>query len=241
MRTNLSNWGNHTLSIAAVLSATLAPPFIFSAHDQTLDQDRWIEIDYPDQTITYDLKTVRPIQPGKFTIISTNIYKPDVLRLHLRVLDTLKGFCARPDGQYQPPTDLFVLGPPDRPVEKIVVKTRPVSGNGKKFKNVVWKLPYSKTASGSKEDVDFFDCEGPAVGSTDKEYQELRSSIMNGTTSKELYDCRRGVMGWFLHKDDPFSKAMLTTNIKGAFLIAYMRLCYALTNQMPYLSPNPPN
>ena len=73
--------------------------------------------------------------------------------------------------------------------------------------------------NGPQEDMGFFDCKGPAVESIDKEYDGLKSSIMNGIASKELYDCRHGIMGLFLRTDDPPSKAITGTNIKGAYRV----------------------
>jgi hypothetical protein len=192
-------------------------------------------------TITYDLTTVQMIDPGRFTIISKVQDHPDVIRLRLAALTTLRSYCSRPDGEYAPPPKLFTLGPPDMPVENIKVRTQ--SGDTP-FKDVVWSLPYRKLAlnlkNGPQEDSAFFDCKGPAVESIDKEYDDLRSVIMNGSTSKELYDCRHGLMGFFVDSNDPPSRAITTPNINGAYLSAYLRLCPAIVVGMPYMPDNVP-
>lgn len=202
-----------------------------------LDQDRWVEFDYENETITYDLTTVQMIDPGRFTITSRVIDHPDVMRLKLAVLTTLRPFCAQPDGQYAAPEELFMLGKPDMPIKKIDVKTQPPRLGAKKFKDVAWWLPYRRLAIGTQEEMSFFDCEGPAVESADAEYLELRSFIVNGMPRKELYDCRHGVVGGFLHSDDPPSKAISGTVMRGAFLQAYTRLCPTVVGGVPYIPP----
>jgi hypothetical protein len=205
-----------------------------------VSESRWIELDSDADTITYDLNTLQMIEPGKFTIINKTVDHPDVMRLKLAVLDTLRSYCTRPDGKYAPPVELFMLGKPDMPVEKIEVKTQQTAPGGEKFKNAIWKLPYRKLAfyppTGPEEYISFFDCEGPAVESSDKEYTEMRSSIMNGIPRKEMYDCRHGVMGLFLHEDDPPSKSITSIHIRGGFFSAYLRLCQAITGEMPYFA-----
>jgi hypothetical protein len=208
----------------------------------TLNEGKWVEFDYDADTITYDLTTVQMIGPGKFTVISMTVDHPDVMRLKLKVLDTLRSYCTRLDGKYPPPIELFMLGKPDMPVENIEVKSKQIDRAGTKFKNVIWRLPYSKLAlnqkSGPEETISFFDCEGPAVGSIDEEYTKLRSLIMNGIFAKELYDCKRGVMGLFVNNDDPLTKAITSTNVSGAYLRAYLRLCQNVTGQLPYYTPS---
>jgi hypothetical protein len=76
------------------------------------DQDeRFVEFPVPSgKTQTYDLSTVQMIEPGRFTIIGTSIDNADVMKLELKVLDTLRTYCNRPDGKYSPPVDIFTLG-----------------------------------------------------------------------------------------------------------------------------------
>lgn len=223
-----------TIQRAIMIGALIA----FSWRPATLAQSRWIELDYDESTTTYDLTTVQMLDPGRFTISSNSQDHPDVIQLKLAVLTTLKSYCGRPDGEYVPSSELFTLGSPDMPVENIKVETLPGAGIGP-FKHVVWDLPYRRLAlkypNGSKENIEFFDCNGRV--SDDKEYDVLQSLIMNGTALKTLYDCRHGVLGFFLNTDDPPSKAITGTNIQGGYLDAYLRLCPVIVGGSPYM-PN---
>ena len=80
------------------------------------DNKRFVEFQERVLTQTYDLSTVQMLQPGRFTIVSTQIDDADVMKLELKVLDTLRTCCKEPDGTYPAPTDLFALGPPDLPI-----------------------------------------------------------------------------------------------------------------------------
>jgi hypothetical protein len=128
---------------------------------------------------------VQLIQPGRFTIISTSIDDADVMKLELRVLDTLRTYCTRPDGQYPPPTDLFTLGSPDLPVESINVKSSQSGSGGvtRQFKSASWSYPYARFAleDGGKswpKEVRFYCKQG---NRDDGElYLEQRASITNG-------------------------------------------------------------
>jgi hypothetical protein len=102
-----------------VRSAHLLVLLTFSGQTAALAQSRWVELDYNDSTITYDLTTVQMLDPGRFTIISNTQDHPDVIRLKLAVLTTLKSYCGRPDGEYPPPSKLFTLVPPDMAIENI--------------------------------------------------------------------------------------------------------------------------
>jgi hypothetical protein len=116
-----------------------------------------------------------------------------MLRLKLAVVTTLKSYCDRPDGEYPPAPELLILGSPDMPLENIKVKTKLESKPP--FKNVLWSLLYRRLAlnvpKGPQEQISFFDCSGPAIESTDKEYTDAKSYIM----------------GMFANIDDPPSKA----------------------------------
>lgn len=232
--------------VFAMLAAGLLLLLPTAANSQSATRDtenapsRWVEFDYADDTITYDLTTIQLIEPGKFTVVGMTIDHPDVMRFKLKVLDGLRSYCTRPDGQYPPPTTFFILGKPDMPVGKIMVKTQ-ADREGIEFKNVVWRLPYRMLVINPKtgeENISFFDCKGPAVTSIDDEYTQLRAMITNGTFSKELYDCKHGVMGVFVNNDDPVSKAITTTNIMGGYLRAYISLCRNVTGDWPYMPDN---
>jgi hypothetical protein len=213
---------------------------LVSGSQVAAENDRWLKIDEDNFTITYDLTTVQMIGPGKFTIISTNVDHPDVMRLRLAALDTLRSYCMRPDGKYKPPIELFTLGKPDLPVEEIEVKSQWDALSGKKFKTATWDLAYRRLArdlaTAPKEDFAFIRCEGWGA-SLDESYLEARSWLTNGSQTKVLYDCKRSVMGFFRSKDDSLSNVITTTNIRGAYFDGYLRLCRKLTGHMPYIPP----
>lgn len=106
------------------------------------NQDRFIEFPGDNSTETYDLSTVQMIQPGRFTIISTTIDNPDVMKFELIVLGKLQGYCARPDGKYAAPAEILTLGLSDMPVESIEVESN------KKYhtRTVNWSYPYKRKA-----------------------------------------------------------------------------------------------
>ena len=87
-------------------------------------QNSFVEFNNGQSTTTYDLRTVEVIQPGKFVIpVRTVIDDPDVMRFRLKLLATLQSHCARQEGSYPAPAEVFTLGPPDMPVEEIEVET----------------------------------------------------------------------------------------------------------------------
>ena len=112
--------------------------------------DRFLEFAETNRTSSYDLNTVELIANGKFTVIATIMYNPDVMHFRIKVLDTLWGYCQRTDGEYAAPGDLFLLGKPDLPVETIEVKTFNDEGvekaTGRSFikKYVKWIFPYKR-------------------------------------------------------------------------------------------------
>jgi len=199
------------------------------------------------KTTIFDLNTVQIIQPGKFTILTTVIAKPDVMKLELKTLDTLRTYCARPDGQYPAPADLLTLGPPDMPVMNIEVKSGEIKSAGKLYqtKEASWSFPYSMLAvvfeSGDKSHVfpyrTFFRCKNIFQPEAN-EYSEVRRLIMNGLQTKKLYDCRRGLDGNFVDEKDDFTKANMGPVSKGTFAFEfYLSVCQAVTHEAPYV-PN---
>jgi hypothetical protein len=207
------------------------------------DQDeRFVEFPGPSgKTQTYDLSTVQMIQPGRFTIIGTSIDNADVMKLELKVLDTLRTYCGRPDGKYPPPVDVFTLGPPDLPVESIEVKSdqRPVAGKTNPYKVVLLSYPYTRlghSRQGKIEpDLGYLVCK--QASETESElYEEHRSSIMNGFRSKELFDCKRGLAGVFHRDEDDPAKA--TTYVVRPDTYAYryyLGVCRRVMHELPYL------
>lgn len=116
--------------------------------------ERFVEFrELPAKTRTYDLRSVQIIQPGRFTILSRSIDDADAMKFELTALDTLRKYCQRPDGKYEPPTDVFTLGPPDLPVKSIEVESSQTESGGRtrQFKKASWSYPYKKLAI---EDID---------------------------------------------------------------------------------------
>jgi hypothetical protein len=173
-------------------------------------------------TTTFDLGTVQIIQPGRFTIIETTIDDPDVMKFKLKVLDTLRSYCARPEGKYPVPPDVFTLGPPDMPVKNIEVKH-----NHLKLKLVYWSYPYKVLAAFSPGFLGI-----SCVGS---EYGVFRAQITNGIRTKHLYDCKRGLEGFVLDENDT-TKAVTGFVRKGTYAFEYyLSVCRAVTHEDPYV------
>jgi hypothetical protein len=99
-----------------------------------VDQDkRFVEIPSANSVHSFDLTTVQMIQSGRFAVVGTTVDNPDVMKLKLKVLATLRTFCGKPAGKYPAPADVFTLGPPDLPVESIEVGVSQSELSGKKY------------------------------------------------------------------------------------------------------------
>jgi hypothetical protein len=145
-------------SMIRVISLLCVTALFGSCSASAQDQDkRFVEVSGDNDTVTFDLSTVRMIQTGRFAVVSTTIDLPDVMKLKLKVLDTLRVYCTRPDGNYPAPADIFTLGPPDMPVKSIEVKSIQSNRSGKTYrsKTVLWFYPYKRlawdTAGGPEE------------------------------------------------------------------------------------------
>lgn len=201
---------------------------------QAAEQDRrFLEFPNDNDTTTFDLSTVQIVQPGRFTVIATKIYGPDVMALELKALDTLGTYCARPAGKYPAPADLLTLGRPDMPVENIVVKTSRTS------KWVYWSYPYKRlamsTAQGLDEKSTILYCREQSKTEAHF-FLERRAEITNGSQMKHLFDCRRGLSGMFFNNNDDPSKAITSPVKHGTFgEDRYFRVCVAVMHEMPYL------
>lgn len=173
------------------------------------------------------------IQPGRFTVIETVIDNPDVMRLELKVLATLRTYCARADGQYSAPSDLLTLGPPDMPIKNIEVRrdvTR-TAGRVYPFKMVSWSYPYKRLAQHSG----FLHCK-QFNRREDDLYFETRALIVNGIRSKSLYDCKRGLWGPMINEDNDPTKAITSPVAKGTRAFEYyLAVCRAVTREAPYM------
>jgi hypothetical protein len=198
-------------------------------------QNRFLEIPNERITLTFDLDTVQMISPGRFTIMSTRIDNPDVMKLELKTITTLSSYCVRPDGKYPAPTELLQLGPPDLPVEQIEVRSSEIrdGGTAYPFKMVSWKYPYARLAS--DPGIGFLHCKQSGRSETDL-FMESYNLITNGLGQKELFDCKRGLSGIFLHSDDDATKAYAAPVRKATNgFFWYRAVCRAVMHQEPYL------
>ena len=219
------------------------------------EDERFVEFrELPAKTRTYDLRSVQMIQPGRFTILSTSIDDPDVMRFELKALDTLRNYCKRADGSYPAPTDLFTLGPPDLPIKNIEVKSyqSESAGSIRQSKSAAWHYPYKRLAiegrgGFSQDEVDFFCKDTINPKKDEEEYSKQRKSITNGTTEKELFDCKRGLRGHFVtFEDEPVNSPHRfwpsdPTNVHMDTLTPhsyndtwYQGICLRVTHEKPY-------
>lgn len=192
--------------------------------------ERFIEIGDDTSTTTFDLSTVNVIQPGKFSVIYMTTDNPDVIRLRLAIIDDLKSACSKPFGEYDISMKVIDIKKPDMPVEKIRVYD--LSG----AKVTRWSKPYleySFIKDGKVKQADeFFPC-GTKRQKLDDYYMETRSSIMGGIREKIMFDCRRGLMGVYPREND--TSPLLLTEIRGAYVTYYKKVCPKVTGEPPYL------
>jgi hypothetical protein len=187
------------------------------ARDQ---EKRFLEFPNDTDTVTVDLNTVQIIQPGRFTVIETTIDNPDMMRFELKVLATLRTYCARAVGQYPAPTDLLMLGPPDMPVKNIEVSR----------KMVVWYYPYKRLQGGAGG----LDCRSGNRTEQDL-YSEAWDVITKGIRVKRLYDCKRGLSGRTIHEDDDPTTAIVgPVPLQTLAFEYYQSVCRAVTHEAPY-------
>ena len=201
---------------------------IASALEETEPADRFLEFSSDQNTTTYDLSTVQTIWPGKFTVISTTIDNPALMKLSLTAVDTLYTYCEQPVGLYSPPDKLYMLGEADMPVQDISVKVGEIQleRNSVIRKQVGWKLPYQMFA--------VMGAEKPIVVNCDEEQSEIKSLMSNGLRSKTIYDCKSGLMGVFMNEADDLSKAVVLP-VRGGFIRHYLALCLKLKVREPYI------
>jgi hypothetical protein len=183
-------------------------------------EDRFLEFLGDVGTTTFDLSTVQIIQPGRFSVVSTTIDYPWMMKFELKALSTLQTYCARPAGKYPAPADLLTLGPADMPVKSI-----------EKQKIVSWEYPYKRL--GKRMGIAF-------CGAQDQ--LDQRAKITNGYRAKELFDCKRGLAGSFLDEIDKGDPSRVLTNVvpnNTILEIHYVRVCHVVTREWPYLSERP--
>lgn len=199
----------------------------------------------PGKVRIYDLQTVKTIQPGRFTIISTEINDGDLMTLELKVLDTLRTYCKRPVGKYPPPTSLLTsLGEPDLPIADIEIESK--SGQSPRgnysWKRASWSYPYKKFAI--EDRGDFSQGKGYLVcKDRDRDewelFREQQKSIMNGERNKEMFDCKRALWG-YLGLEDVDAALINMNEVRPHSLgdLLYHDVCQKVTHQTPYQSEN---
>lgn len=196
--------------------------------------DRFVEISTDRNMTTYDMATLQTIVPGRFTVISTTIDNPDVIKLKMTAMEMLITYCEKPSGHYQAPTNVLTLGHPDMPIEKIKVESGFDESLGTKYprKMVSWHLPYSKFGiAGSPYSV-FFRCK--YMGNTISQERAMwRTQFLSGYREKTMYDCKRALMGTFLNEETAASQAIVM-DVKGGYFRDYTALCQNL-GFTPYL------
>jgi hypothetical protein len=90
-----------TLLHSRVLPLLCVMLLFSSCPGSALDEaNRFIEIPSDIEITAFDLSTVQVIQPGRFAVINTSIARPDIMKFKLKVLDTMRDYCARADGKY---------------------------------------------------------------------------------------------------------------------------------------------
>jgi hypothetical protein len=231
----ISNANLTFVSIRACSIALLTSVLATSAHPQDMHSS-FVEFKGYSSTTTYDLRTVKIIQPGKFVIIETVLDNPDMMRFRLKVLDTLRSHCARPEGLYPVSAEVFTLGPADMPVKEIEVRvSSPEAGTNFRWKFASWWLPYFKTMAGTGPRSESYRCNQPYHTETE-EYLEHRNVILNGIRNKVLFDCNRGLQGEFFDEDDkdPIHVDPVENDTVGSSY--YIGVCRAVNRKDPYLS-----
>jgi hypothetical protein len=187
---------------------------------------------------TYDLRTVRLIDPGRFTIIAQVLDSPDVMNLRLKVLDTLRTYCGRSEGQYPAPATLFALGAPDLPVQPIEVtsnrkEVETLGAHPHKWVN--WRLPYGQLGIRNRDGMIYQSQESMFCGSGGENDDSAHRSVMNGTRLKYLYDCRRGLEGTFINLNNDSSEARISPVRVGTIAEDhYLAVCRRVTGKEPY-------
>ena len=187
-------------------------------------KDRFLEFPNYGKTTTYDLSTVQIIQPGRFSVISTTIDDPDLMKLELKALSTLRTYCARPAGKYPAPAGLLTLGSPDMPVKSVEVQGEQM---GRTKRVVFWEYPYTRLGKSSI-----------ALGCGEQDQMYEQQTITNGFRTKELFDCRRGLSGRSyepLDNGDP--SKVLTYAVRPDTISEehYLGVCSAVMHEKPYL------
>jgi hypothetical protein len=196
------------------------------------EKQPFIEFSNPRETVSFDLRTVKLIQPGKFTISNTTVANPDYMKVELNALDIMREHCSSPDGNYEVGERALAGGEPDLPVKAIKVASDRHNdswGRATTSKLVTWELPYSKFHDRGPIEKSFvckYDNESEAYT-----YQHQRSLITNGTSSSMTFDCRRELVA-FGGAEDYVSKPPFGSYAFGF----YFNLCEAVIHERPFVS-----
>jgi hypothetical protein len=128
-----------------------------------------------------------------------------------------------------------MLGPPDMPVKSIDVGSNPTN----LAKRILWFYPYRRLAvsmeQGLEQTFEVLSCNLGSEAEDRSYFRKAMARITDGSRLKHLFDCRRGLMGFFL--DD--NKDALTGFVpKGTQAFEqYLSVCRAVTHEAPY-APN---
>lgn len=203
----------------------LASAVIVPASAQT--PDRFIEINLPDGTDTFDLSTLKEVRPGRFVVMKIAMERPDLMEFEINALRKLKDYCSSPVGSYPVSDDLLKAGAPDEPVDKIEVKPGP-TGYGAKPKMVQWKYPYKKFAwlNGTPRSM-LYRCWSKT------EFMDQYNLLTNGLHTQEIYDCRNALTGW-VTENDPANPMMMEVRQDTIGAGEYIRVCAAVYQGKPH-------
>jgi hypothetical protein len=230
------------MKLSPLIFSTLLIACCPSLADQN---ERFVEVPgccLPGKTRIYDLQTVHMIQPGRFTILSTEMDRGDLMSLELKVLDTLRGYCKRPDGKYPPPSELFTLGQPDLPIGSIEVESKnyQLADRNYQSKTASWEYPYKRFAI---EDRGYFSRERGFLVCKDLDrdewelFREQQKSITNGLQNKELFDCKRALWGYLGLVDvDPARINVDKVRPHTVGDLLYRDVCQKVTHETSYQS-----
>lgn len=167
----------------------------------------------------YDLSTVQEISLNRYSVVGVTIDEPEFMNYELGVFGEMQRYCTKAAGKYAPTNKMLSAGPPNLPVRKVWV------GGGKGAKRLLWDYPYTKFLNG-----------GMAMDCAD--LSETATSITNGYSNKDLFDCDHGLIGMFMDEIDGGDPAKVMMAPVVAFSTGeekYKQVCLAVTHKVPYL------
>ena len=148
-----------------------------------------------------------------------------VMEFKLKSLSIMRSLCDRPIGKYRAPGEALTLGAPDLPVADFKVE---LSEWQKTNKIVSWSYPYDKLSTKNGPAQDILNCTNNDA--------DARASIMDGLHIKRFFDCKRGIVGWYLRWNAEPEKLMeqhfVKTHTEDA--LVFLKVCRAVTHDEPY-------